>query len=119
MRWSAAYRASVYGDTADTADRNPVSADISPSLDTTEVAFNAEERAAIQAEGSGVPLAPTPHNLPTSWTDATIEPTAGARCRCCGGASWWMEATAPRGWRCSSCNPPTHLLIRRRRTLNR
>lgn len=78
-------------------------------------AFAAEERAAIIAEGDGDPLASVPHDLPPSWADTTIEPTAGACCRNCAGKIWWTEATAPKGWRCSTCHPGQHLPADRRR----
>lgn len=82
-----------------------------------DAAAKAEERAAIMAEGSGDPAAAVAHEMPVSWANPTIEPTPGARCRCCQGTSWWCEAVEPRGWRCSSCHPPTHLPADRRRTV--
>ncbi len=42
-------------------------------------------------------------------------PAPGAWCGCCGrnppavGGKWWQEAEAPKGWRCVTCYPPTHL----------
>lgn len=81
-----------------------------------DAAAIAEERAAIIAEGEhGAPLATVPHEMPVSWADASIEPTAGARCRNCGGKTWWCEAMAPRGWRCGACHPGLHLPSARRR----
>lgn len=82
-----------------------------------EAAYAAEERAAIQAEGTDAPLVSMPHDLPPSWADPTIEPTTGARCRCCRGSTWWIEATTSRGWRCVSCHPPDHLPPDRRRII--
>ncbi len=72
--------------------------------DPNDAAHDATERAAMMAEAdpAGVVL----HDLPTSWADPTIAPTAGARCRCCRGASWWCEAERPKGWRCGRCHPP-------------
>lgn len=47
----------------------------------------------------------------TSWADAALTPLARDWCSCCGkferqGGRWWREATAPTGWRCSTCHPP-------------
>lgn len=85
---------------------------------TIDEAFKAEERAAIIADGDhGDPLATVPHVMPCSWAEASIEPTAGARCRNCGGKTWWCEALAPRGWRCASCHPGQHLPPDRRRDM--
>lgn len=72
-----------------------------------DAALESEERAAIQ--GGTAPAAPALHQMPPSWSDATIEPTQGARCRCCSGSKWWTEATSPRGWRCSTCYGSDHL----------
>ena len=75
-----------------------------------EAAYLAAERAALITESEhGDPAAPVSHTLPPSWSDATVEPTAGARCFCCRGASWWCEASEPKGWRCGRCHPPVHL----------
>jgi hypothetical protein len=46
----------------------------------------------------------------TSWADAALTPLDGDWCACCGksdrpGGRWWREATAPTGWRCSTCHP--------------
>jgi hypothetical protein len=76
----------------------------------SDAAFEAVERAAIIAESEhGNAAAPVPHRLPPSWADASIIPTAGARCHCCKGARWWCEAAKPSGWRCAVCHPPGHL----------
>lgn len=80
-----------------------------------DAAFDGEERAAIQADGDADPAAAVLHEMPVSWADPLIEPTAGARCRCCGGSRWWCEAIDPRGWRCSTCHPGHHLPSERRR----
>lgn len=72
--------------------------------DPNDAAHDATERAAVIAEGD--PAAAVPHDMPVSWADATIQPTPGARCRCCRGASWWCEAERPKGWRCMACHPP-------------
>jgi hypothetical protein len=76
----------------------------------SDAALEATERAAIIAESEhGNAAAPVPHRLPPSWADASIIPTAGARCHCCKGARWWCEAEKPSGWRCTVCHPPGHL----------
>lgn len=110
MRWSAAYRASVYGDTADTADTKVIGDGGMPSPDATDAAFKAAERAAIIAEGTGDPQGKVPHTMPCSWADPAIVPTPGACCRNCGGCRWWCEAEGAKGWRCVACHPPVHLL---------
>ncbi len=69
-----------------------------------DAAAEQEERAAIQ--GEGITPALVPHQMPPSWSDMVITPTAGARCRCCDGSAWWTEATSPKGWRCTCCHPP-------------
>lgn len=75
-----------------------------------DAAFIAAERAAIEAEGEyGNPAAPVAHEMPPSWSDVNVAPTAGASCRCCRGRAWWTEATSPKGWRCSTCHPGDHL----------
>lgn len=85
------------------ARRDDLAAELLAEADD-EYAYLGEERAALVAEGdpAGVVL----HDLPTSWADATIQPTAGARCRCCRGAFWWCEMEGPKGWRCWPCHPP-------------
>jgi hypothetical protein len=76
----------------------------------SDAALEATERAAIIAESQhGNAAAPVPHRLPPSWADASIIPTAGARCHCCRRARWWCEAEKPTGWRCAVCHPPGHL----------
>ena len=88
------------------ARRDDLAAELLAEADD-ESAYRGEERAAIVAEGEhGDPAAAVPHDLPTSWADATITPTAGARCRCCRRASWWCEMERPKGWRCGRCHPP-------------
>jgi hypothetical protein len=81
--------------------------------DPDDAAYESEERAAIMTEAA--PAAPIPHAMPVSWADSSIEPTAGARCRCCNGNRWWTEAVQPNGWRCSTCHPGNHLSADRRR----
>jgi hypothetical protein len=81
--------------------------------DPNDQAFEAIERQAIIAEGR--PDEPVLIAMPVSWSDASIEPTAGARCRCCSGRSWWTEATGPRGWRCERCHPAAGLTADRYR----
>lgn len=44
---------------------------------------------------------------PVSWADPAALPSAGCWCSCCQGRSWWSERTEPKGWRCSTCHPPT------------
>lgn len=83
--------------------------------DDTAAAHEAEERAAIQAEGD--PAVAVPHDLPPSWADSLIEPTIGARCRNCTGSTWWTERDRPRGWRCGCCYPPTHMPVDLRRVV--
>lgn len=76
----------------------------------SSLALEATERAAIIAESEhGNATAPVPHILPASWADATIMPTAGARCHCCKEARWCCETVSPSGWRCVICHPPGHL----------
>lgn len=72
-----------------------------------DAAYEQEERAAIMSGAAPVVVL---HQMPPSWSDATIEPTAGARCRCCSGSKWWTEATSPKGWRCTTCYGHNHLL---------
>jgi hypothetical protein len=81
--------------------------------DPDDAAYEAIERVAIMAEAN--PAAPILHHMPVSWSDATITPTPGARCRCCNGNRWWTEAVQPNGWRCSTCHPGNHLSADRRR----
>jgi hypothetical protein len=81
--------------------------------DPDDAAYEAIERVAIMAEAT--PAAPIPHHMPVSWSDATITPTPGARCRCCNGNRWWCERDEPDGWRCSTCHPGNHLSADRRR----
>ncbi|MBS3022815.1 hypothetical protein [Acidiphilium multivorum] len=85
------------------ARRDDLAAELLAEADD-ETAYQGEERAAVIAEGD--PAAVVPHDMPVSWVDPTIQPTPGARCRCCRGASWWCEAARPKGWRCSTCHPP-------------
>lgn len=139
MSWSSRYRSLSYADTADTVDTVEPPPEGAPySVNTVncvrakedlktvalpdaraeaiEAAFDAEERAAIIAEGGcGDARAKAPHDMPPSWADTTITPTAGARCRGCGGKDWWREATGPRGWRCAACHPGDRLPADRRR----
>jgi len=88
-----------------------------PGEIANEVAFMAIERAAIIAESEhGDPRAPVPHTLPPSWSESSISPTAGARCWCCSGASWWRRDGSP-GWCCSTCHPaPPGALVHEVRT---
>jgi hypothetical protein len=79
-----------------------------------DAAYEGEERAAMMTGGDAKAIAL--HYLPTSWADATIEPTDGARCRCCSGRVWWTEARHPRGWRCTICHPPSGLTADQFRT---
>ena len=46
---------------------------------------------------------------PTSWADPDARPSPGCYCSCCKSKHWWTERTEPKGWRCSSCHPPTGL----------
>jgi hypothetical protein len=46
---------------------------------------------------------------PVSWYDPAARPSPGCYCSCCKGQQWWCEATAPKGWRCAICHPPTGL----------
>jgi hypothetical protein len=78
-----------------------------------DAAYEATERAAIMTEAA--PAAPIPHHMPVSWSDATITPTPGARCRNCSGNRWWCEYDQPDGWRCAACHPGNHLSVDRRR----
>ena len=88
------------------ARRDDLTAELLAEADD-DAAFIAAERAALAAEGEhGNPAATVLHDVPVSWADPTIQPTPGARCRCCRGASWWCEAARPKGWRCSVCHPP-------------
>lgn len=75
--------------------------------DPIDQAFEAIERQAIIAEGR--PAETVLIDMPTSWSDPSLIPTPGARCRCCSGSAWWCEATSPKGWRCSTCHPGDHL----------
>lgn len=84
------------------ARRDDLAAELLVEADA-EAAFTAAERAAIMAEAAGDPAAEVLHYLPVSWADPMIQPTPGARCRCCGGATWWGDRL---GWRCGRCHPP-------------
>jgi hypothetical protein len=85
------------------ARRDDLSAELMAEADD-DAAFIAAERAAIVAESEhGDPAAEVPHWMPVSWGDPTIQPTPGARCRCCRGAAWWGDRL---GWRCAACHPP-------------
>ena len=77
--------------------------------DPIDQAIEAIERVAIIGEAKGDARAAIPHPMPASWADPRIKPTPGARCSCCRSASWWCEATNPKGWRCSTCYPADHL----------
>jgi hypothetical protein len=46
---------------------------------------------------------------PPSWSDPVALPSRGCFCSCCKGQRWWCECEAPKGWRCSTCHPPSHL----------
>jgi hypothetical protein len=81
--------------------------------DPNDQAYEAIERVAIMTEAN--PAAPILHHMPVSWSDATITPTPGARCRCCSGNRWWCERDQPDGWRCAQCHPGNHLSADRRR----
>ncbi|OZB39545.1 MAG: hypothetical protein B7X48_08840 [Acidiphilium sp. 34-60-192] len=81
--------------------------------DPNDQAAEAIERQAIIAEGK--PSEPVLIAMPVSWADASLVPTAGARCRNCKGNGWWCERDQPRGWRCSTCHPGDHLPADRRR----
>ncbi|HQT67500.1 MAG TPA: hypothetical protein PLC74_07860 [Acetobacteraceae bacterium] len=83
--------------------------------DPVDQAVQITERVAIIAESTGNASAPVAHHMPVSWADATLVPTAGARCRNCFGRHWWTERDQPRGWRCSTCHPGVHLQADRRR----
>ena len=53
------------------------------------------------------------YRLPSS-AQPNLPPLPGDWCSCCGrfekaGGRWWIEAVAPRGWRCRTCYPPSHL----------
>ncbi|HQT74093.1 MAG: hypothetical protein B7Z67_14240 [Acidiphilium sp. 21-60-14] len=83
------------------ARRDDLAAELRAEADD-EAAFIAAERAAIIAEGEhGNPA--VPHDMPVSWADPTIQPTPGARCRCCSKSTWWGDNL---GWRCWRCHPP-------------
>ncbi len=91
---------------------------------------DAAERAALAAHyaepATAVPYAPgDPDPLrdgllagaamrPPSWVGDT-PPPPGAWCSCCcrhapqEGGRWWTERESPRGWRCCTCYPPSHL----------
>ncbi len=55
--------------------------------DPNDQAYEAIERQAIIAEGK--PTEPVLIAMPTSWSNATLIPTPGARCRNCAGDAWW------------------------------
>lgn len=100
---------SGFSDYSGLYDRKNAFFDNSPEP-ASDTALEATERAAIIAEGEhSNATAPVPHKLPPSWADASINPTAGARCHCCKGSRWWCEAVNPSGWRCAGCHPPDHL----------
>lgn len=82
------------------ARRDDLAAELLAEADD-EAAYQGEEHAAIVTEGD--PAAAVPHDMPVSWADASIQPTAGARCRCCSGSTWWGDNL---GWRCGRCHPP-------------
>lgn len=53
---------------------------------------------------------------PPAWGERPdCRPAPGAWCSCCArnppavGGKWWQEAEAPKGWRCVTCYPPTHI----------
>jgi hypothetical protein len=46
---------------------------------------------------------------PPSRSDPVALPSRGCFCSCCKGQRWWCEREAPKGWRCSTCHPPSHL----------
>jgi hypothetical protein len=46
---------------------------------------------------------------PPSWSDLVALPSRGCSCSCCKGQRWWCEREAPKGWRCSTCHPPSHM----------
>jgi hypothetical protein len=52
----------------------------------------------------------TSHQRPVSWADPADVPYASCFCSCCKGQLWWCETVEPKGWRCSTCHPPDHLL---------
>ncbi len=81
--------------------------------DPIDQAYEAIERQAIIAEGR--PSETVLIDMPASWSDPSLIPTPGARCRCCNRSAWWCEASSPRGWRCSTCHPGDHLPADRRR----
>lgn len=125
-RWSQAYKARHSPtDRVDTVDIvqlakvaqpysvntvNSVTRPISKNEAASDAAYLATERAAVIAEGEhGDARTAVAYSLPVAWADAAIEPTAGSRCSCCKGVSWWCEAIAPKGWRCSACHPPGHI----------
>lgn len=60
------------------------------------------ERAAIEAEAM-------PVRRLRARAAGTGQPQPGDFCGCCAGAVWWIEAEAPKGWRCCCCHPPAHL----------
>jgi hypothetical protein len=47
---------------------------------------------------------------PPSWADSEVVPSPGSHCSCCKSQRWWREREAPKGWRCSTCHPPRHLI---------
>ena len=60
------------------------------------------ERAAIEAEAM-------PVRRLRARAAGTGQPQPGDFCGRCAGAVWWIEAEAPKGWRCCCCHPPAHL----------
>lgn len=89
---------------------NPDETNKSGAITPEDAAYFAAERATfIAGRQHGNAASPVVHALPPSWGDPRIEPTAGAFCHCCKGATWWCEATSPTGWRCVSCHPGEHL----------
>jgi hypothetical protein len=62
------------------------------------------------------PAAPHGAERPPAWTEVADTPRTGDRCNACRGNAWWTESAAPRGWRCRSCHPPAHAMVRLVRT---
>lgn len=125
-RWSEAYKARALGDdTVDTMQSSPATAAQTVNSvnsvavwekgneGASDAALEATERAAVIAESEhGGAAAPVQHRLPASWANASLTPTAGARCSGCRqDATWWCEMTKPTGWRCATCYPPAHLRV--------
>ncbi len=118
-RWGETYRARMKArDNVDIIDKVPPPSPARPQIvkivnnvsggePENDAAFEAAERAAIQAEAVPVRRLRKRH---VSWSRAEDEPAPGDYCGCCSGQLFWCKTDPPRGWRCSTCHPPCHLL---------